>query len=193
MSDDATKPAKKKGFNFVLVLVPVALVAALALAFFLPPTHALIVNGPLKPLFAKIGMASPASKAGAKGTAPADPAADVKRLTAELDAAHRAQTDKDARIAQLQADLSKSNAGASPSPSPVPKPSPTAVPEQVKRVAAYWGGMEAEKAADIAKQLPSDYVRAVFSQMPADAVAEIMNALPAKTAATLTAAVADSP
>jgi len=56
----------------------------------------------------------------------------------------------------------------------------------VKRAAAYWAGMDADKAAAIVKVLPDAYVKLVFNQMPPDAVADIMSELPAKTAARLT-------
>lgn len=177
----AVKPKKK--FNLVLLLVPVAVIAALVLAFALPPTHALIVNGPLKPMFTKLGMAGASSV-----HAPADPAADVKRLGDELESARKTEAAKDARIAQLQSEVSAAQAPPpDASPTPLAKPSPTAVPASIKRVAAYWAEMDAEKAAAIAARLPDVYVKDIFGQMPADAVAEIMNAMPAKAAAKLMA------
>jgi len=59
--------------------------------------------------------------------------------------------------------------------------------KEVKRAAAYWAAMDAEKAEAIAQRLPDGYVNRVFAQMSPDAVADIMNALPAKVAARLTA------
>lgn len=190
-----TKPAKpanadKKGFNWVLVLVPVAVISAFLLALAVPPTHAIIVNSPLRPLLARIGLAPRSKPAGAKFAAPIDLAAQVKRLSDELQTDRKAANAKDARIAQLQSQLAQQQAPAAQSASPatpVPKPSPTPVSDAVKRVATYWAGMDADKAADVIGRLPDAYVRDVLSQMPADAVAEIMNVLPAKTAARLTA------
>ncbi len=191
MSDaKAEKPAKKKGLNLVVILVPIAVIAALVLAFALPPTHALIVKSPLGPLLAKIGLAGSAAKTVAgKTDKPVDPVAEVKRLNLELETGRKAQADKDARIAALQSEVSglKAPPVVVASPSPLPSPSPTPVSDEVKRTATYWAGMDAEKAADIALRLPQSYVKAVFSQMPADAVADIMSALPAPTAAKLTA------
>lgn len=190
MSDPQSKPeakSKGKGINWVLVLVPIALIAAAVLAFALPPTHAALVNGPLKPLFARIGLA-PATQVAARAK-PVDPAADIKRLNDQLETDRKAANEKDARIAQLTAQVAKLQAppSSAASPASTPKPSPAPVSQDVKRAAVYWAGMDAEKAADIAAQLPNDYVKEVFGQMPADSVAEIMNALPAKTAAKLTA------
>jgi flagellar motility protein MotE (MotC chaperone) len=53
--------------------------------------------------------------------------------------------------------------------------------------------MDADKAAAIAKALPDDYVKRVFSQMPPDAVSDILSELPAKTAARLIQAATDVP
>jgi len=185
------KPAKggKKGFNWVLVLVPVAVISAFLLALALPVTHALIVNSPLRPLLARIGLASLVQPAGAKSAAPVDLAAEVKRLSDELETDRKAASAKDARITQLQSQLAQQQAPAAQSgpATAVPKPSPTPVSDALKRVATYWAGMDAEKAADVIGRLPDAYVRDVLGQMPADAVAEIMNVLPAKTAARLTA------
>ena len=190
MSTTAAPVAKKKGFNIVLLLVPIAVIAALVLAFSLPPTHALILKSPLAPLLAKIGLTKPAQPGAGKAVAE-DSATQIKRLSDELETDRKAQVQKDARISALQTQVSQLQAVPSPpaadSPAPAAKPSPTAVPATVKSTAAYWAGMDPEKAADIAKQLPEPYVKAVFSQMPPDAVAEIMNVMPAKLAAKITA------
>jgi flagellar motility protein MotE (MotC chaperone) len=176
---------KKKGPNIVLILVPVAIAAALVLAFTLPPTHALIVKSPLRPLLAKVGLLpKDEALAAGKATPVSDPAADVKRLSNELDASKSDAAAKDALIAQLQSQLKA--AAASPSPSPSPKATPSTVSDDVKRVATYWESMDADKAAEIAGRLPDAYVKLVFSQMPADAVGDIMAALPTKTVARLT-------
>ncbi len=183
-------PARKKGFPIVLVLVPVAVVAALVLAFSLPATHALLLKSPLAPLLAKLGLAASATPGGAKAVA-ADPSVQIKRLNDELESDRKAQAQKDARISALQTQVTQLQAVPSPPaverPATTPKPSPTAVPAAVKNTAAYWAGMDPDKAAEIAKHLPDSYVKAVFSQMPPDAVAEIMNVMPPKVAAKITA------
>jgi flagellar motility protein MotE (MotC chaperone) len=179
------KAAKKGGFPIVLVLVPIALVAALVLAFLLPPTHAMLMKSPLGPLIARLTHSS--EKAGGDtAQKPVDPAAEVKRLTAAVAADKSAAAQKDAQIAQLQADKDKAAAPADAAPAPAPKPSPTSVPPDVTRAAAVWAAMDADKAAEIIKQLPDGYVEAVFGQMPADAVSDIMSELPPKVAARLT-------
>ncbi len=186
MSESAKSTVgKKKGFNIVLILIPVALIAAAVLAFTLPPTHALLVNGPLKPLFAKLG-----SPAGAKSAGPSNPLAEIKRLNDQLESDRQAAAQKDQQIAALQSQIaSQAKAGtAEPASSPTPKPSPTPVSEDIKRIATYWAAMDAEKAADIAARLPNDYVKTVFAQMPADAVAEIINAMPPKSGASVSSA-----
>ena len=89
MAEEAAAKPAKKGINVVLILVPVAVVAALVLIFALPVTHRILVNGPLHPLFARIGLAGPSDAAKGKTVAaPADSAAEVKRLGALLDTAY---------------------------------------------------------------------------------------------------------
>jgi flagellar motility protein MotE (MotC chaperone) len=176
---------KKKGIPWVLVLVPVALVAALVLAFTLPPTHAIIMKSPLGPLLARFDH-TPAKGGAAVAAKAQDPAAQVKELNDALAAEKKNGAAKDQQIAALQAEVKPPQAAPADA-SPSPKPTATGVPADVKRAAEYWAGMDADKAVDIIKQLPDNYVKAVFSQMPADAVADIMSALPPKTAARLTA------
>jgi hypothetical protein len=181
------KSEKKGGIPWVLVLIPVALVAALVLAFTLPPTHALLMKSPLGPLIARFTHESPKGlAAGAKPTS--DPAADVKRLSDQVAGDKKAAADKDAQISQLQSQVSQIQATPpATAATPAPKPTATVISDDVKRAAAYWAGMDPDKAAAIIKLLPDDYVKAVFSQMPADAVADIMSEMPPKTAARLTA------
>lgn len=188
------KAAKGKGFNLVFILIPVALIAAAVLLFTLPPTHAMLANGPLKPLLARFDHGS--SK-GAKGKSKveSDPAADAKKLADQVAADRQAAAAKDAQIAQLQAQVGQLTASPAPTTTPAATPSatPVVVSEDVKRAATYWAGMDADKAAEIVKQLPDGYVKSVFAQMPADAVSDIMSELPAKRAARLTAGGADTP
>lgn len=186
------KSAKKKGIPWVLVLVPVALVAALVLAFTLPPTHAIIMKSPLGPLLARFDHTPPKGGKAVAGATP-DPATQVKQLSDALATEKKNGAQKDQQIATLQAEVKGSQATPAPTDAtPSPKPTSTGVSDDVKRAAAYWAGMDADKAADIIKQLPDSYVKAVFTQMPSDAVADIMSALPAKTAARLTSDSADT-
>jgi hypothetical protein len=68
-------PSAKKGFPFVFAVIPVALIVASVLAFFLPPTHALLVRSPLGPLIARFDHTSPKTIAAAtKPSASAEPA-----------------------------------------------------------------------------------------------------------------------
>jgi hypothetical protein len=184
------KGAGKKGFPWVFLLVPVALVAALVLAFTLPPTHALLMKTPLAPLLARLSPANSKGPAGKPQTsadpAAADPVAEVKRLNAQIETDKDAAKQKDAQIGQLQGQVTKLQAPPSTAPTPAGKPTPPIVSDEVKRTAAVWAGMDADKAADIINALPDAYVKSVLSQMPPDAVADIMSALPAKTAARLT-------
>jgi hypothetical protein len=178
------KKPKTKGFNWVFVLIPVARVAAAVLAFALPPTHAILANGPLKPLFARFGHAPKAGSAAALALKTPDPAADVKRLNDTVAADRKDAAAKDTQITQLQSQVTSLQ--AQPTATPAVTSTPAAVPDDVKRAAAYWAGMDADKAAAIVKVLPDAYVKLVFNQMPPDAVADIMSELPAKTAARLT-------
>jgi flagellar motility protein MotE (MotC chaperone) len=195
----------KKGIPWVLVLVPVALVAALVLVFALPPTHAMLMKSPLGPLIARLTHESP-TKTAAGGKATAAPKDEAKGSGGDAQSDKDAAAQKDAQIAKLQAQVTQLQSSAKVTPdgasasapdgapasapdgAPSPAPTTTAVPDDVKRTAQYWAAMDADKAADIIKQLPDDYVRGVFSQMPPDAVSDIMSELPAKTAARLTAA-----
>jgi flagellar motility protein MotE (MotC chaperone) len=180
------KPAKKGGFPWVFILIPVAIVAALVLAFALPPTHAMLLKSPLGPIVARLG--GPAAKTagvGGKAGAPAtSPSPDAKSLADAVEADKKAAAQKDAQITQLQAQVTQLQ--TPPSPTPAAKPTPAVVTDDMKRAATYWAAMDADKAADIIKVLPEAYVKSVFSQMPADAVSDIMSELPPKTAARLT-------
>lgn len=184
---DAAK--KKGGFPIVLVLVPVALVAALVLAFMLPPTHAIIMKSPLGPLLARFDK-TPAKAIAAAGKA-TDPAADVKHLNDALENDRKVAAQKDAQIAQLQSQVNGATPAASASPAIKATPAPAVITDEMKRAATYWAGMDPDKAAEIIKQLPDAYVKTVFTAMPADAVADIMSELPAKTAARLTTSLGD--
>jgi flagellar motility protein MotE (MotC chaperone) len=173
---------KTKGFNWVLVLAPVAVIAAAVFVFAFPPTHAMLAKGPLKGVLARFDHPT---KGGKKQDD--DPAADAKRLAAQVDTERKNAAAKDAQIAQLQAQVSSLSPQPNATETPAPKPTAPVISDDMKRAATYWAGMDADKAAAIVKQLPESYVKLVFSQMPPDAVSDIMSELPPKAAARLIA------
>lgn len=190
---------RRKKRNWTPIAVTAAAVAAVATAFAWPPAHAAIAEGPLKPAW------SIAGGAGARVARPltfaaqqqhiADQQRELNRLNASLEADRKARDAKEARIAELQVAVARMQAQPKPTPVPAaprqrasaPHGAAADAPEAVKRTAAYWASMDAEKAAAVAQRLPDDYVNRVFAQMPPDAVADIMNALPARNAARLAA------
>jgi flagellar motility protein MotE (MotC chaperone) len=197
---------RPKRRSILPILLPLFAIAALAGALYWPPSHNVIVNGPLKPVWnVASGIGGTVSRPFSFATQQqhiADQNREVRRLNSSLEANRKTQADKDARITALQTQVTQLQAApkATVAPLVVPKPktvtgaagNPAAdaagAPENVKRTAAYWSSMDAEKAAAIAQRLPDDYVNQVFAQMPADSVADIMNTLPPKVAARLTAA-----
>jgi flagellar motility protein MotE (MotC chaperone) len=196
------RPKKR---SMLPILLPLFAIAALAGALYWPPSHNVIVNGPLKPVWnAASGLGGTLARPFSFATQQqhiADQNREARRLNSTLEADRKTQADKDARIAALQTQVTQLQAQpkATAVPPIVPKaktaagaagnPADTAsAPENVKRTAAYWSSMDAEKAAAIVQRLPDDYVNQVFAQMPADSVADIMNTLPPKVAARLTAA-----
>src|SRR5471032_188934 len=198
------RPKKR---SLLPILLPILAIGALAGALYWPPSHNIIVNGPLKPILGLAGnlggtLAHPFTFASQQQHI-ADQNREVRRLNATLESDRKKQDEKDARITALQYQVTQLQ--AEPKPTAVPnvaakaKPAGGAGPaaplagtqgarDSVKRTAAYWSSMDAEKAAAIVQRLPDDYVNQVFAQIPADSVADIMNTLPPKVAARLTAA-----
>ena len=194
---------RKTPFKFGRLILPLAAIAALALALTWPPSHNVIFNGPLKPMWTS------ASTLGAEAGRPfsfvtqqqaiADRNRDLRQLNAKLETERQVQDQKDQRIAALQSQIAQLQAVPKSTPAPLPKPaasrsalgsfapSAAAVPDEVKRTAAYWSSMDAEKAAAIAQRLPDEFVNRVFSQMSPDTVGDIMNNLSPKIAARLAA------
>jgi len=194
---------KKPGLGrFVL---PLLAIAALAGALWWPPSHNVIVNGPLKPVWALLGnVGSTAGKPltfAAQQQAIADQNRKLKDADSQREADRKDKEAKDRQITALQTEVSQLQTANKETSAPVPIVKPTAagaaldaagppVPDDIRRTAAYWSSMDAEKAAAIAQKLPDDYVNRVFAQMSPDSVGDIMNALPAATAARLAAAAA---
>jgi hypothetical protein len=194
---------RPKRRNYGKIILPVLALLALAGALYWPPSHNVIVNGPLKPVWGVLGAA------GGQAAKPLTFAAQQQRIADQNrklrdDAALR-ESDrkdkeaKDAQIAALRTQVVQlqSSEKATPLPAPVVKPTAAAdlglgaanpVPDDIRRTAAYWSSMDAEKAAAIAEKLPDDYVNRVFAQMSPDSVGDIMDALPPATAARLAAA-----
>ena len=194
---------RPKRRNFGKIILPVLALLALAGALYWPPSHNVIVNGPLKPVWGVLGAA------GGQAAKPLTFAAQQQRIADQNrklrdDAALR-ESDrkdkeaKDAQIAALRTQVVQlqSSEKATPLPAPVVKPTAAAdlglgaanpVPDDIRRTAAYWSSMDAEQAAAIAEKLPDDYVNRVFAQMSPDSVGDIMDALPPATAARLAAA-----
>jgi len=195
------RPKKR---NLAPILLPLAAIAALALALAWPPSHKVIVDGPLRPLWNVTGsvttqVSRPFSFA-AQQQQIADKNRDLRARDAALETNRKAQEAKDARISALQSQVTALQAEPKPTPFKArPRPVQTGlgaavntapVPEDIKRTASYWTSMDSEKAAAIVQRLPDPYVNQVFTQMSPDTVAEIMNALPAKVAARLTSSAA---
>jgi flagellar motility protein MotE (MotC chaperone) len=194
---------RPKRRNYGKIILPVLALLALAGALYWPPSHNVIVNGPLKPVWNVLGAAGGRAAKPLTFAAQQQQIADQNRKLRD-DAALR-ESDrkdkeaKDAQIAALRTQVAQlqSSEKATPLPAPVVKPTAAAdlglgaanpVPDDIRRTAAYWSSMDAEKAAAIAEKLPDDYVNRVFAQMSPDSVGDIMDALPPATAARLAAA-----
>ena len=136
----------------------------------------------------------------------ADRNREIKSLNDRLEGDRKTVAERDSKIGALQDTLKRiQNAPSPPTSAPtIPKVAPVAgagapstlggatsqtapQPDDIGRVAAYWGGMEADKAAAIVQRLPEDYVVRVFKKMSPDQVGEILAALPAGVAARLSA------
>jgi flagellar motility protein MotE (MotC chaperone) len=189
--------------NLTPVILPLVAIAALVFALNWPPSRNVIFNGPLKPAATFLGnvgsaIAKPFSFAYQQDQI-TQRNREIQRLNGTLEGDRKTAEDKDQKIAALQQQITQLQAVPSATPAP-PRPQPSSalaggsglamaaaapVPDDIKRTAAYWASMDAEKAAAIAQRLPDAYVNAVFAQMTPDTVGDIMNALPPKIAARL--------
>jgi hypothetical protein len=195
---------RPKRRNYGKFILPVVALLALAGALYWPPSHNVIFNGPLKPVWNVLGAVGGQAAKPLTFAAQQQQIADQNRKlrddAALREADRKDKEAKDAQIAALRSQVVQlqSSDKATPAPAaPVAKPTAAAadlgvggaaaVPDDIRRTAAYWSSMDAEKAAAIAEKLPDDYVNRVFAQMSPDSVADIMDALPTKVAARLAA------
>lgn len=100
------RPKKR---NLAPILLPLAAIAALALALAWPPSHKVIVDGPLRPLWNVTGsvttqVSRPFSFA-AQQQQIADKNRDLRARDAALETNRKAQEAKDARISALQSQV----------------------------------------------------------------------------------------
>ena len=195
---------RKRRRGMARYLVPLLVLAALAVALAWPPAHHAIADGPLAPVWSAgargAAVAARPLSFAAQQQAITDKNRALRELDGRLEAQRQAKAAAEARVAQLQHQLDAAN--AEPRPTPVPAPLRTAAPagfdlapapgapsaEGFKRLAATWAAMEPEKAAAVVQRLPDDQVTRVLALMDADAAAGILNALPPAVAARISRA-----
>ncbi len=203
---------RKQRFNVGPLVLPLAAIAAFAFALVFPPSHRLIFDGPLAPLFRVAGNAwttamRPMSFAAENQTI-ADRNREIRRLNGALEDQRKQLADRDGTIQNLRGDVTRLSAQPPPpvaarslkagvaqtagatsggAPAPGATGQPAASTEEMRRTANVWATMDADKAAAIAKKLPEPYVTSVLALMPADSAGDVLAALPADLAARLTA------
>ena len=186
--------------------LPLVALGAFGAALAWPPSHHVIADGPLKPAWIVVENAGsvvvrPLTFA-AQQDAITQRNREIRDLNARLEQQRRAKSDADARVQELQQQVtalaSQPHAAPEPSSRPVATaasafdaPAGAAAPSlEEKRLAATWAAMEPEKAAAVVQRLPDDQVTRVLAHMDADSAGAIMNALPAAVAARISRAVA---
>jgi flagellar motility protein MotE (MotC chaperone) len=194
-----TRQRKKKS-NPAKVLVPLAVVATLAGALTWPPAHDALANGPLAPaLNALAVVARPLTFAVQQQTI-TDRNRTIRDLDAQLEHERQAKDADDAKVAQLQQQLTASMTQPKATAPPVAlrtappardalggSASAAAAPsDEERRIAATWAAMEPEKAAAVVQRLPDEEVVRVLAAMDTDSAAAILGALPPAVAARLT-------
>ena len=201
---------RRRRSNVGRFLLPLAAIAALAVALLWPPSHDAIVNGPLKPVWdggsrVLVTVATPFRFATQQQQI-TERNQQIRDLNARLEAQRSAAAAGDAKVQALQQQVTAlSN---QPHPTPVPAVRATAPPPGSlagtdasapagnaaatsagdRRLAATWAAMDADKAAAVVQRLPDDQVVRVLAVMDADSAAQILNALPTAVAARLSRA-----
>jgi flagellar motility protein MotE (MotC chaperone) len=191
---------RKKKSNPAKVLVPLAVVAALVTTLTWPPAHATLANGPLAPALNALAVVARPLTFAAQQQTITDRNRTIRDLNAQLERERREKDADDARIGQLQQQLTA--AMTQPKTTPAPLALRTAPPARAalaqntsagatasddeRRIAATWAAMEPEKAAAVVQRLPDDEVMRVLALMDPDSAAAVLGALPPALAARLT-------
>jgi flagellar motility protein MotE (MotC chaperone) len=195
---------RRRRSNLGRFALPLLALAALAVALMWPPSHDAIANGPLKPVWTVagrvLGTVSTPLHFAAQQQQITERNQQVRDLNARLEQQRSTAAADDAKVQQLQQQISA--LANQPHPTPLPSVRPTQaagaaglgvalggqsapVSDGDRHLAATWAAMEPEKAAAIIQRLPDDEVVRILALMDADAAAQIMNALPANVAARL--------
>lgn len=197
---------RAKRRNYGPIILPLVALAALTLALEWPPSRNVIANGPLKPVWNALSFVTRPITFTAQEGLLADRNREIRKLNERLENDRQAKEAQSRQVATLQSQITRLS--AAPPATPIPLATPlvkasaaagslalgdTPVPGDIRRTAAYWQAMDAEKAAAIVQRLPKEYVSRVFAQMTPDSVGDIMNALPPRIAAQLALAAAPSP
>lgn len=187
------------------LLLPLIAIVALGVALVWPPSHNVIVNGPLRPLWGVAGsgwgvVSRPLTFA-AQQEKITDGNRQIRTLSSQLEEARKTKVAAESRITALQRQIAAINAQpkVTPQPAPVLRATPAAaagaaaavggaaaISADDKRTAATWAAMEPSAAAALIQKLPDAYVAHVLAAMDTDAAGDIMSALPAAAAARIT-------
>lgn len=188
-------------------LLPLAALAALAIALAWPPSHDAIANGPLHPAWVVganlVNAVSGPFRFAAQQQQITERNRQIRDLNGRLEQQRAATAADEAKVAQLQQQLrSMQSQQLRPAPIPAVKPSAAAaaaaatpgaaplggtadVSDADRKLAAAWSAMDPEKAAAVVQRLPDDQVTRIFGLMDAQATGAILDALPAAVAARL--------
>lgn len=199
---------RKKSFPWRRWRYPLAALAVLVAALIWTPSRQWLAAGPLTtPLWNAAQpvwkpLAKPFDAAAQQGTIGSQ-AAQIARLTQDLNDAHAQIADRDKRISSLTSQLNDAQQQAASANAPKqiaengsPRRQTAAVQNagdlsqsataDMRRTAAVWTAMDSESAAKVVQRLPDVYVVRVFALMSPDAVGAILESLPPGYAARLT-------